>query len=79
MAEMLRQPLFGNPSFTNTNDAPLGVSGQNKGCAFARLGCTRVKDMWNQETNEWKSLFKLRMHFHASNRSGKDIITDNIP
>ncbi len=79
MAEMLRQPLFGNPSFTNTNGAPLCVSGQSEGCAFARYGHTRVKDMWNQEAQEWKSLLDLGMHFHVSNRNNKDIIIGSIP
>jgi hypothetical protein len=45
----LRQPLFGNPSFTNTRGALLGVSGQSEGCAFAKSGHTRVRDIWNQE------------------------------
>ncbi len=79
MAEMLRQPLFGNPSFTNTNGAPLGVSGQSKGCAFARHGGTRVKDIWNQEAQEWKSLPDLGMYFHVPNRNSKDIIISSIP
>jgi hypothetical protein len=44
-AELLRQPLFGNPSFTNSRGLPLGVSGQSEGCAFARCGHTRVRDL----------------------------------
>ncbi len=47
--EMFRQPLFGNPSFTNTRGLPLGVSGQSEGCAFARSRHTKVRDLWNQE------------------------------
>jgi hypothetical protein len=31
-AKMLKQLLFGNPSFTNTRGLPLGVSGQSEGC-----------------------------------------------
>jgi len=46
-AEMLRQPLFGNPSFTNTRGLSLGMSSQNEGCAFVRSGHTRVRDLWN--------------------------------
>jgi hypothetical protein len=78
-AEMLRQPLFGNPSFTNTKGLPLGVSVQSEGCAFARSGHTRVRDLWNQEAQDWKNLSNLRMHFHASNRASKDIILESIP
>jgi len=78
-AEMLRQPLFGNPSFTNTRGLPLGVSGQSEGCAFAHSGHTRVRDLWNQEAQDWKNLSDLRMHFHASNRASKDIILESIP
>jgi hypothetical protein len=78
-AELLRQPLFGNPSFTNTRGPPLGVNGQSEGCAFAKAGHTRVKDIWNHETEDWKNLSDLRMHFHVSNRSSKDIIIGSIP
>ncbi len=79
MAEMLRQPLFGNPSFINSNGAPLGISGQSEGYAFTRSRHTRVKDMWNHEVQEWKSLSDLGMHFHASNITSKDIIIGSIP
>ncbi len=79
MAEMLRQPFFGNPSFTNTNGAPLGVNGQSEGYAFTRHGHTRVKDIWNQEAQEWKSLPDLGMYFHVLNRNSKDIIINSIP
>ncbi len=77
--EMLRQPLFGNTSFTNTKGLPLGVSGQSEGCAFARFGHTRVRDLWNQEAQDWKNLSDLKMHFHVSNRASKDIILESIP
>jgi len=77
--EMLRQPLFGNPSFTNTRGLPLGVSSQNERCAFARFGHTRVRDLWNQEAQDRKNLSDVRMHFHASNRASKDIILESIP
>jgi hypothetical protein len=77
--EMLRQPLFGNPSFTNTRGLLLGVSGQSEGCAFARSRYTKVRDLWNQEAQDWKNLFDLRMHFHASNRASRVIILESIP
>ncbi|CAK9198779.1 unnamed protein product [Sphagnum troendelagicum] len=64
MVEMLRQPLFGNPSFTNTNGAPLGVNGQSNGYAFTCHGHTKVKDIWNEEA-KWKSLPDLGMYFHV--------------
>jgi hypothetical protein len=38
--ETLGQPLFGNPSITNVEGAPLGVSDLRKGCTFARSGCS---------------------------------------
>jgi len=79
MAEMLRQPLFGNPSFTNTNGALLGVNGQSEGCAFVRHGHIRVKDIWNREAQEWKSLPDLGMYFHVPNRNNKNIIISSIP
>jgi len=79
VVETLKQPLFGNPSITNANDMLLGVSGPREGCAFTRSGCTRIKDLWSLETNEWKSLSKLGMGFHASNKSCKDIIIASIP
>jgi hypothetical protein len=36
-------------------------------------------DIWNGDTQEWKNLSDLKMHFHASNRSSKDIIIGSIP
>jgi len=77
--ELLRQPLFGNPSLTNSRGLPFGVNNQSKGCAFARFGHTRIRDLWNQEAQEWKNLSDLGMHFHASNRASKDIIIESIP
>jgi hypothetical protein len=78
-AEILRQPLFGNPSITNIEGAPLGVSDLREGSAFARSGCSRVKDLWNPERKKWKSFFELGMNYHATNISSKDIITTSIP
>jgi hypothetical protein len=78
-AELLRQPLFGYPSLTNSRGLPLGVNSQNEGCAFASSGHTRIRDLWNREAQEWKNLSDLGMHFHASNRASKDIILKSIP
>jgi hypothetical protein len=37
-AEILKQPLFGNPSILNSNDSPLGISSLREGNAFAHSG-----------------------------------------
>jgi len=79
MAETLKQPLFGNPSILNTSSTPLGIGGLRKGCTFARSECSRVKNLWNSKDNEWKSLSKLGMSYHASNKRCKDVITASIP
>jgi hypothetical protein len=47
-AEILKEPIFGNPLILNQLGAPLGLSGLSEGNAFARAGCTRIKDLWNQ-------------------------------
>jgi len=78
-AETLKQPLFGNPSILNASDAPMGLGGLRDGNAFARHGCTRIKDLWNHEEKDWKSLSNLGMSYHASNRRCKEAITTNIP
>jgi hypothetical protein len=36
--EVLRQPLFGNPSILNANGTPLGVGRVNEGNVFAQSG-----------------------------------------
>jgi len=77
--EIFRQPFFGNPSITNSNDTPLGVSDLREGCAFTCLGCTSIKDLWSPNDNEWKSLSTLGTSFHTSNKSCKDIIIASIP
>jgi hypothetical protein len=77
--ETLRQPLFSNPSILNTSGTPLGIGGLKEGCAFARFGCFRVKDLWNSEDNEWKSLSELGMSYHTSNKRCKDVIIASIP
>jgi hypothetical protein len=78
-AEILRQPLFGNPSILSTSSTPFGVSGLREGCAFAHSGCSQIKDLWSSENRKWKGLSDLGMNHHASNRRCKDIITANIP
>jgi hypothetical protein len=88
-AETFRQPLFDNPSILNTSGAPLGFGGLKDGNAFAKHGCKRIKDLWNPEEKDWKSLSKLRMSYHASNklrmsyhasnRRCKEAITASIP
>jgi hypothetical protein len=55
-AEILRQPLFGNPLIFDSNGTPLGTSGLREGNAFAHYGYSRVKDLWNEANNDWKSL-----------------------
>jgi hypothetical protein len=79
LAELMRQPIFSNPSLTNARGEPLGVNGHSEGCAFARAGHTRIGDFWNGDTQEWKNLSDLKMHVHASNKSTKDIIIGSIP
>jgi len=44
-AKILRQPIFGNPLILNSSGVPLGLSGLSEGNAFARAGCTRIKDL----------------------------------
>jgi len=78
-AETLRQPFFGNPSITNTEGTPLGVSDLREGYAFARSSCSRIKDLWNPERNEWKNLSELGLSCHVANISSKNIITASIP
>jgi hypothetical protein len=78
-AEILRQPLFGNPSILNSNGSPLERSGLREGNAFAHSGCSRVKDLRNVANKEWKSLTEMKMGHHPSNRSSLVRITTSIP
>jgi hypothetical protein len=43
-AEILRQPIFCNPSILNSKDILLGVGGLREGSSFAKAGYTPVKD-----------------------------------
>jgi hypothetical protein len=66
-AETLRQPLFGNPSIRNSNGTPLGISGLRESNAFVSAGCSRIQDLWNFKSLDWKSLTELGMNYHPSN------------
>jgi hypothetical protein len=78
-AEILRQLLFDNPSILNSNGSPLGISGLREGNTFAHSGCSRVKDLQNAASKEWKSLTEMKMGHHPSNRSSLVRITTSIP
>jgi hypothetical protein len=54
-AEILRQPIFGNPLITNQDGRPLGLSGRSEGNALASAGCSRVGDLWDPEAEDWKA------------------------
>ncbi len=78
-AKILRQPLFGNPSILNSNGSSLGISGLRKGNTFTHSGCSQVKDLRNAVNKEWKSLTKMNMSHHPSNRDSLLRITASIP
>ena len=44
VAEVLRQPVFGNPLITNQDSKPLGLSGRSEGNALVNTGHSRVGD-----------------------------------
>jgi hypothetical protein len=77
--EVLRQPLFGNPSILNASGTPLEVGGVSEGNAFAQFGYSRVKDIWNVEAKDWKGLMDLGLKHHPANRRGMETITTSIP
>jgi hypothetical protein len=77
--EILRQPIFGNPSILSASGTPLEVSGRSEGSAFALAGCSRIKDIWNPERHCWKGLSELGMSQHAANIRHWEIITASIP
>jgi hypothetical protein len=78
-AEILRQPLFGNPSILNVNGSPLGISGLKEGNAVAHSGHSRVKDLQNAKNKEWKNLNDMSMSHHPANRDNLARITASIP
>jgi hypothetical protein len=55
------------------------VNGLNKGRTIAKAGYTKIKDMWDQEDWEWKSLLALGMNSHVINQTNKDTIISSIP
>jgi hypothetical protein len=78
-AEILRQPIFGNPLVLNERGILLGLSSLSEGNAFTRAGYTRTKDLWNHRGQEWKSLAELGMSNHVSNKKCKESIIASIP
>jgi hypothetical protein len=47
-AEVLRQPVFGNPLITNQDSKPLGLSGRSEGNALVNTGHSRVGNFGTQ-------------------------------
>ncbi len=77
--ELLRQLVFGNPLISNQESKPLGLSSRSKGNAFASAGCSKVRDFWDPESQDWKGLFALGVSFHPINKQNKDLIIASIP
>jgi hypothetical protein len=71
--EWLKQPVFANPLITNSDHRSLG------GNAFTNTGCSRIKDFWDQESQEWKSLPTIGASFHTFNRQNRELIINSIP
>jgi len=78
-AEVLRQPVFGDPLITNQDNRPLGLSRKSEGNALVNAGHSKVGDFWNPEAKTWKNLLALRMSSHASNKLNRDLIVASIP
>jgi len=78
-AETLRQPIFENPLLTNQDGRPLGLSGRSERNALANVGCSRVDDLWDPKTKEWKDLSTLGVSFHLANRLNRSLIITSIP
>jgi hypothetical protein len=55
------------------------VNGFSEGQAIAKVGCTIIKDLWDQDDKEWKRLPALEMSSHVINRTSRDIIISSIP
>jgi hypothetical protein len=77
--EILKQPIFSKPLVTNVVSHPLGVNGLGEGRAIIKAGYTRIKDLWDWEDKEWKSLSVLGMNSHVINQTSKNIIIYSIP
>ncbi len=78
-AEVLRQPVFGNPLITNRDSRPLRLSGRSEGNALVKAGHYKVGDFWDPEAKTWKNLSALKMSSHASNKLNRDLIVASIP
>jgi hypothetical protein len=78
-AEVFKQPIFSNPLVINVVGRLLGVNELSEGQVIVKARCTRIKDLWDQEDREWRSLPVLKMNSHVMNRMSKDIIISNIP
>jgi hypothetical protein len=78
-AEILRQPIFGNPLITNRNRRPLGYSGKSEGNALANAGCSKIRDLWDPDGEKWKDLTALRVRLQPINRSNRNLIIESIP
>ncbi len=76
--ELLRQLIFNNPLMTNVVGRLLGVNRFNESRAIVKVGCTKMKDLRDQEDKEWKSLPTLEMNSHVINRTSRDIIISSI-
>jgi hypothetical protein len=75
----LQTTYLRQPPVTNVVGRTLGVNGLNEGRVIAKARCTKIKDLWDWEDREWKSLLTLGMNSHIINRTNKDIIISNIP
>jgi hypothetical protein len=78
-AEILRQPIFGNPLITNQDDKPLGFSSKNEGNALANAERSRIRDFWDSDEENWKDLAALKVSFQSTNRLNRNLIIDSIP
>jgi hypothetical protein len=79
LAEILRQPIFGNPLITNPNGKPLGYSGKSEGNALANAGRSRIRDFWDPKENKWKDLPDLGVSLQTMNRVNRKLIIESIP
>ncbi len=57
-AEILRQPLFGNPSILNSNGSPLEISNLREGNAFAPQAALESRTSETQQTRSGKVLLR---------------------
>jgi hypothetical protein len=57
----------------------LGLNGRSERNALANAGCSRVGDLWDPETKEWKGLSALGVSLHPANRLNRSLIIASIP